>query len=109
MYVPQAGTWEPYETRVSRTVLRGPAGEIPAGYSTENRPSKTGRGARSLNSRMALRLQGSLGAPPKWGFTLAWPFKLSFGRNHEIQGGNADALPRKARPMESGSAGAKPG
>jgi hypothetical protein len=29
-----AETWEPYEARVSRTVLRGPAGVTPAGYST---------------------------------------------------------------------------
>ena len=25
--------WEPYEARVSRTVLRGPGGEVPLGYS----------------------------------------------------------------------------
>jgi hypothetical protein len=28
-----AERWEPYEARVSRTVLRGPGGEIPPGYS----------------------------------------------------------------------------
>ena len=27
------GRWEPYEARVSRTVLRGPGGEAPPGYS----------------------------------------------------------------------------
>ena len=31
--VSATGRWEPYEARVSRTVLRGPGGEIPPGYS----------------------------------------------------------------------------
>ena len=31
--VPAAERWEPYEARVSRTVLRGPGGAIPPGYS----------------------------------------------------------------------------
>ena len=28
-----AERWEPYESRGSRTVLRGPGGEVPPGYS----------------------------------------------------------------------------
>ena len=31
--VSAAERWEPYEARVSRTVLRGPGGEVPPGYS----------------------------------------------------------------------------
>ena len=31
--VSATGRWEPYEARVSRTVLRGPGGEVPLGYS----------------------------------------------------------------------------
>ena len=34
-----AERWEPYEARVSRTVLRGPGGEIPPGYSLSRRRS----------------------------------------------------------------------
>jgi hypothetical protein len=30
-----AERWEPYESRGSRTVLRGPGGEIPLGYSLD--------------------------------------------------------------------------
>ena len=34
--VSAAERWEPYEARVSRTVLRGPGGEVPLGYSLES-------------------------------------------------------------------------
>ena len=35
--------WEPYDGRLSRTVLREPGGEIPPGY------SPTGNGGRSID------------------------------------------------------------
>ena len=38
--VVKAGQEEPYEARVSRTVLRGRGGEIPPRYSTRSSPAK---------------------------------------------------------------------
>ena len=38
-----AERWEPYEARVSRTVLRGPGGEIPPGYSLRKRSNNCKR------------------------------------------------------------------
>ena len=52
--------WEPYEARVSRTVLRGPGGETPPGYSLVEESSDFDFGSRSLGDaadvlRAALR------------------------------------------------------
>jgi len=39
---PKAGLWEPYDGRLSRTVLREPEGETPSGYSPNTPRSNTG-------------------------------------------------------------------
>ncbi len=39
---PRHGLWEPYDGRLSRTVLREPEGETPSGYSPSASRSETG-------------------------------------------------------------------
>ena len=46
--LPEVDLWEPYDGRLSRTVLREPGGEIPPGYSPE--PEKYGSGVHRTPS-----------------------------------------------------------
>ena len=52
---PAVGLWEPYDGRLSRTVLREPEGEIPSGYSPNTTTSSAGSpripGSHSISPR----------------------------------------------------------
>ena len=59
-----AERWEPYEARVSRTVLRGPGGEVPLGYSLNARAKGLSLRTLLVVSRVGvLRIVQSSGRP----------------------------------------------